>query len=290
MLKALNLELSGVTHQQRLIRRQSASLVLQPRDIDILCLAFRQQVVTREAIMRLGLFGSVPRAVSRLRQLFDAKLLDRHAAMWVAAPLVYTLGKPAVQVVADHLGLDYAVVGKTVQSGLSHLMLQHSLMQLATRVAFYEAAKCHGVTLAWRAESQCLHAYQIRRPETTTGELHVMRPDGYVRVSFGDRCLHAFVECDRGSEASRILCGKAEEYVTYRNATFERIYNGSDFSVLCITTSDRRSHNLRSAIGERPVPWLFTTLDRLIADAFGEIWLPIRGDQRVSLLADGGTK
>ena len=125
----------------------------------------------------------------------------------------------------------------------------------------------------------------------------LLLPDLYLTYATDDVELHAFVEVDLGSEGSRVIATKIDQYLQlWRSGTIhERV--GLWPVVLWVTTNPTRARLLQRAI-ERVIvtqpdvdrvalgtEFAVTTLDQLSEQgALGPIWQVVGRDERQSLL------
>jgi Replication-relaxation len=72
------------------------------------------------------------------------------------------------------------------------------------------------------------------------GQAHVLKPDSYVRLGAGDYEDSFFIEVDRGTEGSRALTGKLEQYVAYAANGKEQTEHGVSPKVLWLAPDERR--------------------------------------------------
>ena len=238
------------------------ALVLQPRDVELLCDLFRQGVMSRGQIQALHSFGSTPRCNFRLRQLYDAGFVSRHVLPGVpikqstGVQVLYSLGKAAIPVVALHLGREESEVRRAYRRTQTPLFVQHMLGIGDLRVAFHQAATEGDTNIErWLCEDESRHAFEVRAPGSAWRK-EVFKPDAFVRLrrllftAFDERCF--FIEADLGTTSQEKMCNKRRIHQLYLDTgLFREVYGSQSFRTLVVTTSQRRLEHLLALMEEQ---------------------------------------
>jgi hypothetical protein len=200
--------------------------------------------ITREQVIRLGLFGSRTRANARLKTLTDAGLLRARpqALPQRGVRLVYSTGR-----------------GSRDRTTLSEWLLVHQLGLADIRIAFERTTQ----VIQWLPER-----------ELTPLKIGVV-PDAFVEYRFDGLTYAAFVEYDRGTESLSRIEKKVRAYLDLAySGRFARTFNFKFFRVLLVTDSAGRLATLSrttARITDRVVR--LTTLDELSRqDVTASIW------------------
>jgi hypothetical protein len=176
-------------------------------------------------------------------------------------------------VVASRLGFDLKVITYRMERDLELVRNQRLLHIVETNDFFVHLiTRCrqapgHEVT-RWWGERRCAAELGGR-----------VRPDGLARISaFGKRCTF-FLEFDRGSERGDRLRRKLVFYARLAGRA------EAPDALVFLFPGERRERSsapkLRLDIG---FPLLTSYRELFYADPLGPVWLPVRSDQRVSLL------
>jgi Replication-relaxation len=169
------------------------------------------------------------------------------------------------------------------------LLVRHAIASADVVLAFDRAARAQAdhELLGWTTDAN------IGRD---LGPIPLL-PDLYLTYATRDIELHAFVEVDLGSEGSRVIATKIDQYLQlWRTGTIhERL--GLWPLVLWVTTNPTRARLLRGAIERvigtqhdahevaRGTEFAVATFDRLAEQgALGPIWQVIGRDERQPLL------
>ncbi len=256
------------------------TLVLQPRDKEIMVALYAFRFLTREQIQRLFGFSCLRRANMRLRKLYDHQYVCRRFLPTTrgSGQALYYLGKEGVSVVAQELGLDPLLVKQKAReiARLKPLFLDHGLELNDLRITICQAIGDHPqMSLErWVSEDQCQQEYR----GLTGGQrvLRKFRPDGYFRVCYQDRLYSFFLELDRSTMSNRRFRSKAATYVEFRRlGLYQKRFGVKTFRVLVVVTStSERLANLKKAVEEvtGEMFW-FTTMKHLSqATVFAPIW------------------
>ena len=114
-------------------------IILQERDLEILALLARYRYLPTSELHRLC-FGARSKALLRLRQLYDAELVERISRLVIrgSAEVIYTLSKKGFETLQTHQSapIDSCEIDfKSSQSARSHLFLNHELALVKFRLA-----------------------------------------------------------------------------------------------------------------------------------------------------------
>ena len=124
----------------------------------------------------------------------------------------------------------------------------------------------------------------FHRPLTAASALI---PDGYFEVDTRGSICPVFVEVDLGTEDARVWRKKTDGYLQLAlSGDFEKRFGQPRFSVIVVTTTDRRLRSIRSAVAKstNKLFW-FSTFDIIQRDGFwSPVWLRPTSDDRQSLV------
>jgi hypothetical protein len=233
--------------------------------------------MSRDQIITLGYFGSVPRCNNRLKQLLDHGFVRRyrHLSRGSASQALYSLGGEGSILVSDRLDIELDEVVQQTRRDAPTLFLEHTLGLVDLRIEFTREALLRGLgDFEWLPEPLCRHEYSVRQ-SSGVWKPRVLKPDAFVRWSKEGRSHSFFIELDLGHVGSAAFLLKAGSYRTYLSlGVFAEVYEAESFDVLVVTTGERRLAHLQASTTGSGIPrFLFTTLSRLKeADPFGHIW------------------
>lgn len=219
-------------------------LRLQPRDVEFLVQLYLRVVLTRDQILRLGVWPSLPRANHRLRKLFDHgfvtrlwPLVGRHGSQGI-----YCIGKAATPYIARELDVLTSEITANFQCGAMPTTLEHLLSITDLEIEFRRSASAQERKLElWLPERACRHEFEVRE-QSGIWTPHVLKPDAYVQLGG----LAAFVECDLGHVGSAKFARKLACYALYAELGLCReAYDRDAVAVLTITTGPKRREHLR---------------------------------------------
>ena len=249
-------------------------MVLQPRDMELLCDLFRHNVMSRGQLQALH-YGSTPRCNFRLRQLFDAGFVSRHilpglpCAQSVGVQVLYSIGKAALPVIALHLELEEDGIRRVYRRTRTPMFVQHSLSVGELRIAFHRAAIMGKIQIGrWLSEDESRHAFEVRAPGGAWRK-ELFKPDAFVRlqkettVNDAERCY--FLEADLGTTSQDKMLNKWRIHQLYLDSgLFRELYQSDTFRTLVVTTSVRRIENLLDLMEQQgsDLFW-FTTFDEV---------------------------
>lgn len=244
---------------------------IERRDRQIIGDVFLSRVLRRDDLIRLGYFTSIPRCNSRLLALKQEGLLKARSlvsGVALRAP-IYQCSARGVRIAADELGIPAAEAIEIHRAGASDTVLRHALRCSEIRIRLVQDLREPGPVqfLDWSHELLCHHEFV-----TASGRSVTVKPDGLVVVAAHGKEKHIFVEADLGNAALPKFQQSVARYQQYLSSgAFCEAYGPSTFTVLVVTTDERRLAHMRQ-LGQ--VPWLaFTTWKRLAADSLaGDIY------------------
>lgn len=197
------------------------------RDLKLLHEIAMHSVLSRDQVIALGFFKSVPRANARLGGLYRVGLLGRAQLEPTLAFVqsLYYVRKAAIEF------LDERVANLVAARKLCPTFIQHALMVVNVRLVL---ERCGGAD--WLHECQIRHRYKVN-----SGQEEDFRPDGM--MTFGHTML--FIEADRGNASLKRIKGKLETYENYvDHGLFQQTYGASSLALLFVTTGYRRSRSV----------------------------------------------
>lgn len=250
---------------------------LEFRDQQVLAEAFLSKVVRRDDLIRLGLFGSVPRCNARLLALSRFGLLGRRSDITgcnLCSPLYFCTAK-GVRVAADFIEVSQVEAIESHRRGMTDLSIRHALKSVDLHVQFArERADGKFRFGRWSHEFLCRHDFKL-----SNGSTFCIKPDGMVELTNGQRKVVAFIEADLGNVSVKKFADKVSRYHTYQDSrAFTDAYRSDSFAVLTVTTNEVRLLNLvRTA--HRP-NFLFSTWQRISRGLFaGRTWIDGQGKE-----------
>lgn len=228
---------------------------LQARDIKILEALYRYRLLTTSQLGSL-FFSSQNRAERRLRQLYDAELIERiyRPVAIGSAELLYVLDKEGVNLVAKELGIDRGEVqtARTRAKALKPLFLDHFIEVNQFRLSVTLAAPVHHHHLIfWKYDHELqnrnrqgvLISDRVTDPEHPTQKIPVT-PDGFFGLETPRGNAYFFVEVDRATMDNPRFKRKMRGYARYwLDGVYEEKWGYKTFRVLTSTTP-RRVPNL----------------------------------------------
>lgn len=218
------------------------------RDLKLVRDVALSHLLTRDQTVRLGYFGSVCRANSRLHALCGERLLTVCDTPF-HRQFMYRAGPKAAELVGDRIA---ALLRARAPSPR---FVRHALAVTDVRLHFQSRG------FAWRFEPQ------VRDEFTWKGKKWEARPDG---VGLGGG-LVAFVEADLGNVALGAFLRKLKAYAAYVDSGACRAaYRDARPEVLVVTTGALRKKHLEQAGVSCPSP-------RLRVVTFAELGISVPG-------------
>jgi hypothetical protein len=223
------------------------------RDRHIAVDCYEHHVLTTDQISRLY-FPKLRGATARLQTLYDLRVLDRFRPTRRRGegtlPYHWVLDEGGAILVADHKGIERSQLHYS-RADMLNLAASRSLTHHVESNEFFvrlavESSAVGGSLSEW---------YGVRTLARLLGGMAV--PDGYGVLNLPGRdALHLLLELDRGTEAARILKGKAASYAEILPHS-----SLSDFAPLVIfaVPSERRAETARGAVAHVGVPIVVAT-------------------------------
>lgn len=191
------------------------------RDVTIIRDLALSHALTRDQFIRLGYFGSITRANTRLRDLIKCGWVRRLSTPFFQQS-IYCVTKQAAEVVGERIA---PVVRRR---SVSPRFLQHALMITESRLAL---TKTHGGT--WFFEQQLWRKLR-------NGSGREVRPDGLVLSS-----VASLIEVDLGHVSPAKF---REKLLAYQELALSgqcsEFYGFDGFSLLTLTTGKSRARHL----------------------------------------------
>src|SRR5664280_308848 len=251
----------------------STRLLVQPRDRELLKQISICRIVDREQVKHLGHFGSTTRANVRLLKLTRAGLLRRYFSGSAGGPrALYTLTtKGAVVGNAP----ETSVARSPGQLLIGDVFVEHQLALNSVYIAIFRSLPAEAAVQGWRT---------FRLPLSSAVAL---TPDGYFEIVSNGLVRPMFLEVDLGTETLSIWKKKIELYLKLATAgEFQNSFGHDHFSVLVVTTSNRRIQSLRNLVSRytQKVFW-FSNIKIIQSEGFwAPVWLRPGGAQGPSQL------
>ncbi|MDX9857939.1 MAG: replication-relaxation family protein [candidate division Zixibacteria bacterium] len=234
-------------------------------------------LLTREQLQLLLDWPCVTRINRRLRQLFDAGLVERRflPVQSGSAPAIYYLGREAISHLASTNSRDSDTllrrrrrIQRMPDSTLGHDL---AISDFAASFIRHCLKTPGGEWISWLNEYAFLNTCQ-----TTKLPLAVMpRPDGYGRYAINRLLYHFCLELDTGSESLRRLRRKLQAYqMAQSSGYFRKLFKLSRLTVLIVTTSSGRAANLAARLQQSSsLRVLVGTLPQVTHNPlFGSVW------------------
>lgn len=218
---------------------------LQDRDLKVLSEIALHGVMTRDQIIALGYFKSVPRANARLGSLVRRRLLKR------VNPIDGVSSRQSLYAVPQKASahLDERIARLLQGRKQTPRFIAHALMVVDVRIQLERLG-----AKDWHHEPNVWHKYSI-------GPHHYeCRPDGLAMIADN----HLFVEADRGNASSKALRETFNSYDRYaKSGTFQTAYKAQGFRVLIVTIGKKRALSIRNLTKRHTVAISVVTLAEL---------------------------
>lgn len=221
------------------------------------------------------------RCLHRLKQLFQYGFLLRdelpHLLIEGRRPFVYRLDRRGAELLAMLDGCEVSELDWRSSEHLGHQFLDHSIRINDVRVEITRSAKRHGGTIEKWLDERTLSRFQkdivTLTSDTGRKQKAAVVPDGYFHLLTDTHHYHQFLEVDRGtvtgsSDAwtTRTWARKVITYIEYyQSGKYHERYHTKSMRVLCVTTGEKRLHNLLEVTresGGKSRFW-FTTQERV---------------------------
>lgn len=196
------------------------------RDITLTRDAALSHVLTRDQILRLAYFASVPRANNRLRELVAANYLRAISTPFHTQHL-YVAGSRAKEIVGERIA--------RLLSGRarSPRFIRHAIALTDIRISLRTDGS------SWRFEQQLRDMYVVH------SATHEFRPDGALICG---RDV-TFVEADLGNASATKIREKFQSLHRYHElGRFQTVYPGQRMLALVVTTGSARKRHMRAML------------------------------------------
>ncbi len=254
-----------------LIHRVSRSVT--PRDKRICLDVYEHRFLTTHQARRLR-FGSAPRARNRLLALWRLRVLERFQPERPTGshPFYYVLDDIGIHIVAAHLGVPAKDLPYDKQHALAqvyspHLRHHTEVNDFFTRLA-EEAGGRQGHRLrTWLGERGCRRVWR-----------DLVRPDGYGILEAGGQQISFLLELDGGTEIRSRLARKLEACADLAGTP-----EAPDALIFCFPSREREA-SAREILHDPGILVATGVLEEHLHDPLGEVWLPLGGRRRRSLV------
>jgi len=254
---------------------------LMERDLRILADLYLHRAISRDQLIGLGHFNSVPRCNSRINRLIQAGLARRiYPQSGSGSQAIYSVGPGATSILVARVNVPKAEVAPKASRAVPPLFLAHTLGLVDLRVAFQRQAQTAGFSIeVWLPEPSCRHEYSIKDHPLADWRRHVLKPDAYVKLSKEGRSRHYFLELDLGHVSHGQFAKKVDSYRRYLDlGLFTEVYAAKTFGVLVVTTGDHRLCHLHELTTQTAQPrFLFTTQNQIQKGLFRRCWIGPEG-------------
>jgi len=229
-------------------RREYVSLWLQERDKRILASLHEYGALTTEQISHLFFNGSISRATKRLRQLYDARFLQRAFRIKGrgAPEAIHFLERrlEVMEIVSEVLGKEVKEVRRFWFS--QKQLTEHFLEINAFRVQVELSCREQGVDIEiWLDERKCIDQYRLEGKR----KVITFSPDAYFRLLKEGVIWAYFLEWDRGTEELRRIREKGERYKEYwESGLYWERYGLKRFRVIWVVPGEERLRKISEAL------------------------------------------
>lgn len=247
---------------------------LEARDRQVLAETFLSKVIRRDDLISFGYFTSVPRCNARLLALREEGLLKARTelgGMELRATLYHCTAK-GVRIAAEELDMSADEAIEIHRAGIRELAIKHALRCSDLRRHFSGCSSSTFRLENWSQELLCHHEFQVNAKTV------VVKPDALAVLDVSGQKRHVFVEVDLGNAALPKIREKLSRYLVYDGSgAFAEAYTANTFSVLSVTTDERRLAHLR--VLSTLSSFYFTTWKRIGAEGVGgAIYTTAAGD------------
>ncbi|MFN8140407.1 MAG: replication-relaxation family protein [Fimbriimonadales bacterium] len=253
----------------------SREIRLQERDYELLSELATHKVMSRDQIIALGFFSSVPRANFRLKQLKDSGLIGEYEPniRLRSGGSIYYAQARAIAVLNQKLDSKLHASCIKHPGSVSPVVLEHTLRITDVRIALLKALGEAGKILTWLPELLCRHEYSICR-QSGLWSKQIVKPDAFARVSYHQRAHSFLFEVDLGHVSQRRLTETMRCYERYKRGAYQHAYGDHPFEVVLVTTNRTRVLNLKGALRQ------FDNLEICCWTDFGDL-IQKRLDQQI---------
>lgn len=216
------------------------------------------RLLTTSQLARL-FFTTKKRAERRLRQLYDAELVERifRPVIRGSAEILYILDREGVNTLVQERGGDRAEIqtARTRAKSLKTFFLDHFIEVNQFRLSITLSAPAHNSSLIfWKYEHELqnknkkgvLISDRVTDPENPSQKIPVT-PDGFFGLKTPRGNAYFFVEVDRGTMDNQRFKRKMRGYARYwADNVFQEKWGFKMFRVLTTTTTRRVSNLLKT--------------------------------------------
>lgn len=258
------------------MKRARQTLVLQPRDVELLKALFACRYLTTSQIQQVFFGRNRSVVCARLNQkLLPHGFVSRHVqdAAFHTTDAVYALGRAGIRVLAQELQVAPHAVGRGLERSAESFFLRHLLavndLWAALRYATRDpTAPCS--VASWWTEKKLRGLHRVAHRHAPIADSR------FVLAYLDDARAHFFVEVDRGTESLRVFQDKVRRYLAYFvEGGHERDYGTSAFRVLTVVPDERRLTRLLAASAEAGANdiFLFATTGGITQHGIlGSVW------------------
>jgi hypothetical protein len=270
----------------------AANLIVQPRDIALLCGLFESRIMTSVHAAALYFDGKDEYAKKRLQKLKAVGFVAERKRRVNERSILF-LTRKAFYLLRDegHLAAYPALSGASFESraNVNERTLRHELDIMDVKTAFHRAllkSDRHSIVEFTTWPLLC----QFTTPRNGYGADVLVKPDGFIRIHEKEEgtkgfSFDCFLEVDRSSKDQTRLTNQAACYLDYYRFGGFAVRNGAPpvdfkefpFRVLMVLTSYERRNNTAERLLQNTPPiltqtWL-TTVKEVTADPLGAIWM-----------------
>ena len=272
--------------QSRLERRpEPGQIMIQERDVRILRRLAEYRLLTTSQLHGMC-FGARSKALRRLRQLYDAGLIDRiyRPVIRGSSEIVYILtqkGHGLLQRSGGHHDTDRFSEFKSVSKETSLFFLDHELSLVAFRLALEkECRDAQTKILFWKSDHELRVSRdgkrRILRIQTFDGDTLPLLPDAFLGIQNAKGKSYYFIEMDMGSESLKRVERKFKAYTAFLiSGEFRQMWDFKAFRVLILTSSENRRDNLIRLAGNQgrnAILFWFATFNKDCCGLFNPAW------------------
>ena len=250
----------------------SSCFRLTERDKKLLAFMYCHRLVLARQLVELGFFGSLVRCNSRLRKLREAGLTTKAFVPSIhGIESIHRVTAKASQVIAEVTGLDPEEVKRAAKKGFSLMQLEHCVKVTNLRIQIEKEADKRKLDCHWIPEALCRHEYSVKR--LGHWQKRILKPDGLLLLETGPAKSFYFIEVDLGCVSHSKFKAKVRSYEQYGAGVFQQTYSEEAFTVLVVTTGQKRLERLKRLTQEATPEFLFTTFSSLESHSpLDEVW------------------
>lgn len=266
---------------------------IQPRDIEILVSMFESRILTVQHLASFHFDGKIDATRKRIQKLKAAGLIvSRRRNAY--EPEIHSISKSSFELLTAEGALAeypaFSWPATTRRCTVSEQTLVHELMTLDIKAAFTDAVRnSKAVSIAKFTTWPLLCQFSCSEKLSFGTRESIVKPDGFIqfleKANDGEYSHDFYLETDRSSESLDVISRKCLSYRDYyrsggfavRNGGTSSAYQEFPFRVLIVCRSKARTFNIAQKLISLHPPilkqvWL-ATLDNVIRDPFGPVWL-----------------